>query len=90
MFLLYGPNGIVKSQGANATNYDNPEYNKLFEKMESMDSTPERLKIIKRMADISNDDAAWFGPFHNVGFALYHGWNLNTMPAAFTASGTAR
>ena len=30
LFLLYGPNGKTKSDGENTSNYDNPEYDRLF------------------------------------------------------------
>ena len=43
LFLLYGPNSREKYKGENTSNYDNPEFNRLFKKMETMPSGPERL-----------------------------------------------
>jgi ABC-type transport system substrate-binding protein len=55
-FLLYGPNA---APGPNATNYNNPEYNKLFEQMRSMTDSPARLAIIQKMRDLSVEDCPW-------------------------------
>lgn len=44
--LFYGPNG---APGSNASNYDNPEYNRLFEQASTMQPGPERTAIYHRM-----------------------------------------
>ena len=49
LFLLYGPNKKVGNNGENASNYENPKFDALFEKMANMENSPERLKIIKEM-----------------------------------------
>lgn len=36
LFLLYGPNSKVKSQGENAANYENPRFDELFRRVENM------------------------------------------------------
>ena len=40
LFLLYGPNSKAKFDGENVSNYDNPEYNRLFDQMQNMDNSP--------------------------------------------------
>ena len=45
--LLYGPNGKVVHHGENYVNYDNPEYNQLFKKIEVMQNSPERASLIR-------------------------------------------
>jgi ABC-type oligopeptide transport system substrate-binding subunit len=98
-FLLYGPNGKVNHQGENAANYENPEFDSLFRKMENMDNTPERMAIIREMTRILQTDAPWVWGYHPVAFGLSHGWvgNLksnamanNTMKYIDIDSGTRK
>jgi ABC-type transport system substrate-binding protein len=77
LFLLYGPNGKKKYGGENAANYDNPEFNHLFKKMESMENTPERLQIIRELLNIARRDSPWIWGFHPQDFLLYHKWVFN-------------
>jgi len=79
-FLLYGPNGKVKYQGENASNYSNPEFDKLFNQMKSMSNSPERQEVINQMVDIVRKDAPWLWGFHPVGFSLHDGWYHNAKP----------
>ncbi|HTM59250.1 MAG TPA: peptide ABC transporter substrate-binding protein, partial [Burkholderiales bacterium] len=74
MFLLYGPQSRVKNQGENASNYENPEFDALFEKMRVMPNSPERQRIINQMTDLYRHDAPWIGGFHPKNFALFHSW----------------
>jgi len=46
-FLLYGANSKVKYGGENAVNYQNPEFDRLFEKMRNMDNSEQRYRIIQ-------------------------------------------
>lgn len=80
LFLLYGPNSKVTYGGENTSNYDNPEFNSLFEQMKAMDNTPERQLIIDRMVEILHHDAPWAGGFHPKSFALRHEWIHNVKP----------
>jgi ABC-type transport system substrate-binding protein len=83
LFLLYGPNAKVKSQGENAANYDNSSFNALFQKMENMTNSPERAVIIREMLTIARQDAAWIWGFHPVSYGLYHAWYHNAKPMTF-------
>jgi len=74
MFLLHGPQSRAKSQGENASNYLNPEFDALFERMRNMPSGPERQQLIDRMNEIFRRDAPWIGGFHPKNFALFHSW----------------
>ena len=80
LFLLYGPNKKVGADGENASNYDNPEFNRLFERMKNMDDTPERLAIIRQMVHILQRDAPWAWGLHPKNFALVHSWVFNRKP----------
>ncbi|MEQ1529785.1 MAG: ABC transporter substrate-binding protein [Methylococcales bacterium] len=79
-FLLYGANAKVKHGGENASNYANPEFDRLFEQMRNMDNSPERYAIIQRMQDIVRHDAPWIFGFHPKSFSLYHSWYHNLKP----------
>ena len=87
LFLLYGPNSRAKYDGENTANYDNPEYNRLFEQMRSMENSPERLAIIRRMKDILQRDTPWVFGTHPVSFGLYHEWVKNIKPRAIGMGG---
>lgn len=80
LFLFYGPNGQVKFAGANMVNYDNPEYNELFRKMESMANTSARQAVIDEMTRILQRDAPAVWQFHPVSYILCHEWYLNVKP----------
>jgi ABC-type transport system substrate-binding protein len=80
LFLLYGNNGKVKFGGENAANYNNKEFNRLFEMMRVMDNTAERQVIIDEMVAIVREDAPWVWGFHPKQFSLYHAWNKNVKP----------
>ena len=79
-FLLYGPNSKVKFGGENAVNYQNVEFDRLFEKMRNMDNTPERYQIIQQMQEVIRHDSPWIFGFHPKNFSLYHSWYSNLKP----------
>ena len=79
-FLLYGPNGKVKYGGENAANYQNPEYDHLFEQMRNMENTPLRLRLIQQLQNIARRDAPWVFGYHPKNFTLYHSWLHNVKP----------
>jgi ABC-type transport system substrate-binding protein len=79
-FLLHGPQGKVKHSGENASNYDSPEYDRLFERMKNMDNGPERQAIIDRMLEILRRDSPWLWGFHPKSYVLQHGWLHNIKP----------
>jgi len=79
-FLLHGANAKVKTGGENAVNYENPEFDKLFERMRNMDDGPERFKLIQQLQEIIRRDAPWIFGFHPKSFSLYHSWYKNLKP----------
>jgi len=80
LFLLYGPNGKVLTGGENAANYQNAEFDLLFEKMRAMSDNEERKNIIKKMHTILTEDSPWIWGYHPKQFSLYHAWNKNVKP----------
>ncbi|MBS1198171.1 MAG: extracellular solute-binding protein family 5 [Proteobacteria bacterium] len=80
LFLLDGRESKVKSSGENTSNYINPEYDRLFERMKSMDNTPARLQIIRRMLRTLQHDAPWVFGFFPKSYTLDHVWLGNRKP----------
>jgi ABC-type transport system substrate-binding protein len=80
LFLLYGPQSRARTQGENAANYANPEYDALFERMKSMANGPERQRIIDRMVEIARRDAPWIWGIHPKDYSLRHVWLANDKP----------
>lgn len=80
LFLLYGPQRKVGNNGENAANYDNAEYDRLFEQMKNMEDGPERQQIIDRMLKILRYDAPWLWGYHPKDYGLYHSWYQNVKP----------
>jgi ABC-type transport system substrate-binding protein len=80
LFLLYGPSGKVKHGGENPANYENPDFDRLFERMKHLEDGPERLAIIREMLDIARRDAPWAWGFYPKRFSLYHAWYHNAKP----------
>lgn len=79
-FLLYGPNAKAGKNGENAANYSNPEFDRLFAQMKSMENGPQRQQIIDQMSTILRNDAPWLFGFHPKAFSLQHAWIGNVKP----------
>jgi ABC-type transport system substrate-binding protein len=77
LFLLHGAQAKVGKGGENASNYSNPEYDRLFEQMKNMDNSPARLAIIDRMLETLRRDAPWMWGYHPKNYVLQHGWLHN-------------
>ena len=81
LFLLYGKQGKVRHQGENAANYENPEYDRLFERMKAMENGAERQELIDRMTALLRYDAPWIWGFHPKDYTLRHAWLSNRKPS---------
>ncbi|WP_207386028.1 ABC transporter substrate-binding protein [Legionella gresilensis] len=80
LFMLYGGNGKVRHGGENAANYDNQEYNKLFNLMKNRPNDMERQAIIDRMVEIVRHDAPWVWGINTETFTLTQQWLSLTKP----------
>lgn len=80
LFMLYGPHSKVDNNGENASNYKNPEYDRLFEQMKNMDNGPQRQAIIDQMVEILQRDAPWSWGYFPKSFSLHHAWYQNAIP----------
>ena len=80
-FLLDGNESKVVKGGENASNYANPEFDRLFLRMKNMDNTPERLAIVRQMNRILQHDAPWVFGLHPKSYTLGHRWLKNRKPS---------
>ncbi|MBI5890654.1 MAG: ABC transporter substrate-binding protein [Nitrosomonadales bacterium] len=80
LFLLHGPQAKASKGGENASNYANPEFDRLFEQMKNMDNSPARQAIIDRMLEILRRDSPWLWGFHPKNYVLQHQWLRNIKP----------
>lgn len=80
--LLYSKNGKAKYQGENASNYANPAYDELYEKMLLLPNGEQRLEIIQQMVNIVREDNPWSWGWHPLLVGLYHQWVDNAIPHA--------
>ncbi len=81
LFLLYSKAGKTKHDGENTSNYDSPDYDRLFERMKSLPDGPEKQKLIDDMVGIVREDAPWTMGFFPYTSAAVQGWVHNHKPA---------
>ncbi len=80
LFLFYGPQARARNGGENTANYENAEFDGLFERMKAMDNGPERQMLIDRMVAMLREDAVWSFGFFAKSFRLDHAWVKNVKP----------
>ena len=72
--LLYGPNA---SPGPNGSNYNDPKFNKMYEKAVVMQDSPERTKLYEEMAQYLVEKMPMILGVHRTSFTVKHGWLKN-------------
>jgi ABC-type transport system substrate-binding protein len=79
LFLLYGPNSkaLTHGNGENAANYQNDEFDRLFEKMKYLDDGPEKQALIDRMVKIVREDSPWLWGYNPYSAVVTHDWMTN-------------
>jgi len=87
LFLFHGAQARAKTQGENASNYSNPEFDRLFDRMKHMENGPERQAIIDRMVALLRHDAPWVWSFFPKDYTLHHGWVHNRKPNQIANNG---
>ena len=84
-FLFYSKN--VPPQGSNYTRFSNPEFDRLFEQMATMDNGPQRLELIRKMNAILVEQCPVVYTFHPVTFTLNQPWMPRLFDNAMLATG---
>ncbi|MEZ5990646.1 MAG: ABC transporter substrate-binding protein [Planctomycetota bacterium] len=69
--LLYGPN---KAPGINRANFENAEFDRLYEQAAVMEDSPERTRLYVRMAHIVADEVPWITRTHRIRPNLQQPW----------------
>lgn len=80
LFLLYGPNSKAKSSGENASNYTNPDFDRLFEQMRFLDDGPQRDALVQQMVEIVQRDSPWMFGYYPKSGGAYQAWVGNAKP----------
>ncbi len=78
--LFYGPN---KCPGVNACNYQNPGFDRLYERILTMADSPERTALYEKMADMTMADCAWALLAYPLDYGLFQPWFQNYKPHGF-------
>ncbi|MFI4938082.1 MAG: ABC transporter substrate-binding protein [Candidatus Berkiellales bacterium] len=84
LFLFYSKNAKVKYGGENISNYSNPVFDQLFEKMKIMENSPERNELVKKMVAIVREDAPWIGGYFPELYTLRQQWVDPVKPNAMS------
>ncbi len=80
LFLLASSNAKVDKGGENASNYANPKFDELYEKIARLEDSEERRDLIEQAVAIVREDAPWVWGFHPQNVSLFHGWVGNVYP----------
>lgn len=75
-FLFYSKN--VPPAGKNITRYNNPEFDRMFEQMATMENGPERLELVKKMNALIAEDCPQILSFHKAFYVTVQPWAPRT------------
>jgi len=81
LFLLQSTAGKTKYDGENTANYDNPAFDRLFEKMKLYDDGPRKQAVIDELVTIAREDAPWSFGFFPWSSGAAQRWVHNYRPA---------
>ncbi len=80
LFLLTSSQSKVKFDGENAANYENPDYDRLYDEMKNLPDGPQRQAVMDKMVRIVQNDAVWmFGLFPG-STGVFQPWVHNAKP----------
>ena len=72
--IFYGPNS---SPGANSANYNNPEFNKMYETVAKMQNTPERTALYEKAVQYLTNEVVVIFTVHTQTYMLQQKWIKN-------------
>ena len=72
--LFYGPN---KAPGPNGANYENPEFDRLYERAIVLGPSAERTELYRAMQEIVVEDCVWIFKYRRVTYDLLQPWFHN-------------
>ncbi|HEY3897140.1 MAG TPA: ABC transporter substrate-binding protein [Chthoniobacter sp.] len=65
-------------EGKNACRYKNPEFDKVFDQMATMDNTPERLELVNKLRGMLAEDCPQIFNFHKAFYTVVQPWARRT------------
>ena len=77
LFLLYGPNAKARTEGENAANYENPEFDRRYRQAAQLDDGPQRQQLIDEMVAIAQQDAPWAWGYFPYSGGAFQQWIPN-------------
>lgn len=80
LFLLASANAKAEKGGENASNYANPQFDALYEKIARMEDSEARRALIAQAIALVREDAPWVWGLHPQNVSLFHGWVQNVYP----------
>lgn len=80
LFLLYGPNGKSLHEGENVANYSNPDYDRLYRRMQTLEDGSEKQQVIDEMVKIAREDAPWAWGYWSYSGLAFQSWLHNGKP----------
>ncbi len=80
LFLLDSRQGLKKCacDGSNSTNYDNAEFDALYDQLKVMPDGPERQVVVDKMVNIAQKDSPWIWGYNRKDYYLANHWVYNT------------
>lgn len=78
---FYSPN----APWPNSSQYNNPEFDALYEKVSVMPDSPERTELYRRAQRMIIEDMPCAFTYHRVGYIIRHGWLENVKPDGYKA-----
>ena len=80
LFLLYSPESplVCNCDGANNSNYENEEYDRLFRQVRILAPGAERDTLVARLVELYRRDAVWLYAWHPKEMYLNNAWVHNT------------
>ena len=72
--IFYGPNS---SPGANSANYNNPEFNKMYENVAKLQNTPERTALYEKAVQYLTNEVVVIFTVHTQTYMLKQKWIKN-------------
>ncbi|MBL7214519.1 MAG: hypothetical protein ISS71_02440 [Phycisphaerae bacterium] len=78
---FYSPN----ASWPNSTNFNNPEFDAIFEQVSIMSDSPERTELYRQAQRIVLEQMPCAFVYHRVGYIIHHGWLENLKPDPYKA-----
>jgi ABC-type transport system substrate-binding protein len=81
LYLLYGPTSRSISKGDNYSNFQNPEFDKRYKELQSLEEGPRKQLLIDQMVEIVQQDSPWCMGYFPWGGLAFQQWVSNGKPS---------